>query len=60
VDFVLPQIETPFAVEAKYDEAAIKSSKYKKFRETYPEIPLHFDWLFPLDENFFRRLASQW
>ncbi len=38
VDFVLPQIETPFAVEAKYDEAAIKHSKYKKFQEAYAEI----------------------
>jgi uncharacterized protein len=60
VDFVLPEIETPFAVEAKYDEATIKSSKYKKFREIYSEIPLHFAWLYPFNESFFRRLASQW
>lgn len=60
VDFILPEIETPFAVEAKYDEAAIKSSKYKKFKETYPEIPLHFAWYYPFDESFFRRLACQW
>lgn len=60
VDFVLPEIETPFAVEAKYDEATIKSSKYKKFTEVYPEIPLHFAWLYPFNESFFRRLASQW
>ena len=60
VDFILPEIETSFAVEAKYDEAAIKSSKYKKFTETYPEIPLHFAWLYPFNENFFRRLAFQW
>jgi predicted AAA+ superfamily ATPase len=60
VDFVLPEIEAPFAVEAKYDESAIKSSKYKKFTETYPEIPLHYAWLYPFDENFFRRLTTQW
>jgi len=60
VDFVLPEIEAPFAVEAKYDESAIKSSKYKKFTEAYPEIPLHYAWLYPFNEDFFRRLASQW
>ena len=60
VDFVLPEIETPFAIETKYDEASVKSSKYKKFTETYPEIPLHFAWFYPFNENFFRRLASQW
>ncbi|HWK07854.1 MAG TPA: ATP-binding protein [Puia sp.] len=60
VDFVLPEIEAPFAVEAKYDEAAIKPSKYKKFTETYPEIPLHYAWLYPFNENFFRRLTTQW
>jgi predicted AAA+ superfamily ATPase len=60
VDFVLPEIETPFAVEAKYDEVTIRASKYKKFTETYPEIPLHFAWLHPFDEEFFRRLTSQW
>lgn len=56
VDFVLPEIEHPFAIEAKYDEALIKSSKYKKFTETYPEIPLHFAWLYPFNEEFFRRI----
>jgi predicted AAA+ superfamily ATPase len=60
VDFVLPEIESPFAVEAKYDEAAIKSSKYKKFTETYPDIPLHFAWFYPFNEEFFRRLSFQW
>ncbi|HET6252940.1 MAG TPA: ATP-binding protein [Puia sp.] len=60
VDFILPEIESPFAVEAKYDEAAIKASKYKKFMETYPEIPLHFAWLYPFNEDFFRRLTFQW
>ncbi|HEV2482374.1 MAG TPA: ATP-binding protein [Puia sp.] len=60
VDFILPEIETPFAVETKYDEVTVKSSKYKKFTQTYPEIPLHFAWFYPFDESFLRRLACQW
>jgi predicted AAA+ superfamily ATPase len=60
VDFVLPAREIPFAVEVKYDEATIKPSKYRKFSETYPEIPLHFAWLYPFNEEFFRRLEFQW
>ena len=56
VDFVLPEIENAFAIETKYDEALIKSGKYKKFTEAYPEIPLRFAWLHPFDEEFFRRL----
>jgi predicted AAA+ superfamily ATPase len=56
VDFVLPDTENPFAIEAKYDEALIKPGKYKKFTEAYPELPLHFAWMHPFDEEFFRRL----
>ncbi|HEY4287474.1 MAG TPA: ATP-binding protein [Puia sp.] len=56
VDFVLPEKENPCAIEAKYDEALIKPSKYKKFTEAYPEIPLYFAWLYPFSEDFFRRL----
>ncbi|HUX83919.1 MAG TPA: DUF4143 domain-containing protein, partial [Chitinophagaceae bacterium] len=55
VDFVLPEKENPCAIEAKYDEALIKTSKYRKFTETYPEIPLHFAWMNPFNEDFFRR-----
>jgi len=55
VDFVLPEKENPIAIELKYDEAQIKPSKYKKFIETYPDIPLHYAWLHPFDEDFFRR-----
>jgi uncharacterized protein len=57
VDFVLPEIERPFAIEAKYDEALIKPNKYKKFTEAYPEIPMHFAWFHPFSEDFFRRLG---
>ena len=56
VDFVLPEIERPFAVETKYDEALINRNKYKKFTEAYPGISLHFAWFYPFSEDFFRRL----
>jgi predicted AAA+ superfamily ATPase len=55
VDFVMPYITNPYAVEIKYDEALIKPAKYKKFETTYPDIPLSFGWLQPFDESFFRR-----
>jgi predicted AAA+ superfamily ATPase len=53
VDFVLNNIEKPYAVEVKFSENAIRESKYKIFRENYPEIPLHFAFLEPFDEDFF-------
>ncbi len=56
VDFVLPETEKPYAIETKYDKAQVRPSKYKKFIETYPELPFHFAWLNPFDEDFFRRL----
>ena len=55
VDFVLPHVENPFAVEIKYSETNVKTSKYKKFTDNYPDIPLHFAWMEPFDENFFRK-----
>jgi len=55
VDFVLNNIENPYAVEVKFAENAIRESKYKIFRENYPEIPLRFAFMEPFDENFFRR-----
>lgn len=56
VDFVLPETESPFAVETKYDEALVNPNKYKKFTEAYPGMPLHFAWAYPFNEDFFRRL----
>lgn len=56
VDFIIPDIETPKAVEVKYDASAVKSSKYKKFEEAYPEIELNYAWQRPFDEDFFRRI----
>jgi len=56
VDFVLPNITTPFAVETKYNEALIKQRKYNKFKEAYPAIILHFAWMYRFDENFLGEL----
>ncbi|MGC9355047.1 MAG: ATP-binding protein, partial [Mariniphaga sp.] len=54
VDFILPGVAQPKAIEAKFDKALIKKSKYRKFKETYPEIPLKYIWMMPFDEIFFR------
>ena len=53
VDFVLPNIQNPYAIEVKYDQCAIKESKYKLFSENYPEIPLHYTYLNPFTERVF-------
>ena len=55
VDFVLSRIGNPYAVEVKYDKNAIRESKYTMFRSSYPDIPIHFAWIEPFDEDFFRR-----
>jgi predicted AAA+ superfamily ATPase len=55
VDFVMPYMEKPYAVEIKYDQVLVKSAKYQKFETVYPDIPLSFGWLQPFDEDFFRR-----
>jgi predicted AAA+ superfamily ATPase len=54
VDFVLPGVAQQKAIEAKFDKALIKKSKYRKFEETYPEIPLEYICMMPFDEIFFR------
>lgn len=56
VDYVLPRIEKPAAFEAKADYEGIKEHKYIKFREAYPDIPLSFRYLYPFDEEFFRKI----
>jgi predicted AAA+ superfamily ATPase len=54
VDFVLPGVAQPKAIEAKFDKVLIKKNKYRKFEETYPGIPLEFVWMIPFNEDFFR------
>jgi len=55
VDFVMSKTENQFAVEVKYDKNTIRESKYKQFRETYPEIPFYFANIEPFEEDFFRQ-----
>lgn len=56
VDFILPRLENPHAIEAKYNENLINENKYKKFRENYSDIPLSFACFEPFGEDFFRKL----
>ena len=55
VDFVFPNIQKPYAVEVKYDQNAIKKSKYKLFSENYPDIPLCYAYMSPFAERFFEK-----
>ena len=59
VDFVLSNIQAPYAVEVKYDQSAIKESKYKMFSSNYPDIPLRYAYLNPFTENFFVSLYQR-
>ena len=56
VDFILPYLENPHAIEAKFSERLIKESKYKKFTENYPDLPLSFAYFETFNEDFFRRI----
>jgi predicted AAA+ superfamily ATPase len=56
VDFVLPMTENPQAIECKHDATFTNRTKYKKFTENYPEIPLSFSSFQPFDSDFFRKI----
>lgn len=56
VDFILSDNGNHNAIEAKYDKSQVKSSKYRLFRQAYPEIPIQFVWLIPFNEDFFRTI----
>lgn len=56
VDFVLPDIEEPKAIEVKFDVNQIRISRYKIFRESYNNIPLKYLWLNPFHPDFFGSL----
>jgi len=58
IDFVLPEIENPKAIEVKFDEAQVKPNKYNLFTEAYAEIPLKFVWFQPFDDMFFKSVAE--
>jgi len=56
VDFIIHETGKPSrAVEIKYSNEKINESKYKKFREDYPEIDLSFAYYEPFSEDFFRK-----
>ncbi len=54
VDFVLPMQNPPLAYEVKRNEHAADVSKYKTFREAYPEFVFRFLWLEPFSEDVMR------
>ncbi|MGB3174009.1 MAG: ATP-binding protein [Saprospiraceae bacterium] len=56
VDFVLPTLHPPVAIETKYDIVNAMPSKYNKFKDTYPEIGLEYSWIEPWDERFCGRV----
>jgi hypothetical protein len=58
IDFILPEIENPKAIEVKFDEAHVKPNKYKIFTDAYPEIPLKFVWFHPFEDMFFKSVAE--
>ena len=58
IDFILPEIEKPKAIEVKFDEAQVKPNKYKLFTDAYPEIELKFVWFHPFDDMFFKGVAE--
>lgn len=55
VDFVLPEIAGPIALEAKFDGQLTKPAKYKLFQETYPKIDFQFASFLPFSEEVIRR-----
>ena len=59
VDFVLPKIENPQAIECKFDANTKNSTKYKKFIENYPNIPFSFYSFQPFGNDFFRKKILQ-
>lgn len=56
VDFVLPESETPYAIEVKFSETQVKTSKYRKFTDAYPYLDFQFSFYSDFDEDFFRRI----
>ncbi len=56
VDFVIHGGAEPIAIEAKFSNTQNKTGRYKVFTEAYPDIPIQFFWMYPLTEEFFRRM----
>jgi predicted AAA+ superfamily ATPase len=56
VDFVLPNIENPQAIECKFDAKRENMTKYKKFTENYADISFSFCSCLPFNNDFFRKI----
>ena len=54
VDFVLPNSVPPLAFEVKKSKSQANLSKYKTFREAYPEFDFQFLTLEPFSEDLLR------
>lgn len=54
VDFVLPNLALPLAIEVKYDERLVKQKKYGQFIKNYPHFHFQFACMEPFDENLLR------
>lgn len=58
VDFVLPNLPVPTAVEVKINESAAKINKYKLFTDAYPDFILKFMCLNPFNEDLLRFITQ--
>lgn len=56
VDFVLPDVLPPLAVEVKKSEAQARPGRYKSFVQAYPEFLFEFYSLLPFSESLLRKL----
>lgn len=56
VDFVLPEIDPPSAWEAKLDLKSNNLTKYRLFKESYPNFHFKFANLNPWSENLIRSI----
>ncbi|WP_041779501.1 ATP-binding protein [Belliella baltica] len=54
VDFIIPDLQSPLALESKFDRNQIKAKKYNYFQENYPNFNFEFATLSPWSEDFFR------
>ncbi|MEI6277483.1 MAG: ATP-binding protein [Prolixibacteraceae bacterium] len=58
VDFILTESDQLKAIEVKFDLNQVNRTKYKIFMQTYPGIPLEFRWMYPFNQDFFKRMTE--
>lgn len=54
IDFILPILHPPLAIETKFDGEQLKLKKYNAFLEAYPAFQFSVAALYPWSERFFR------